>query len=178
MIIGVTGPIGSGKTTASELFKKYFKFNRTSLSDGLRDKLKENGIEITRDNLRKAGDQLRTEFGEGVLSRRAIKKIQDDEENWVIESVRSPEEASEIRKKGIMIGITAPDKTRYKRTVKRGRERGEVDLSFDDFMEKDLNDREIGIDDALKLCDYILDNDGTREDLKRRLEELLNQLTT
>lgn len=176
MIVGVTGPIGSGKTTASELFKKHFNFNQTSLSDALRDKLKEDGIKITRDNLRNEGDKLRTEFGKGILSKRALKKVKTDDEDWVIESVRSPEEASEIQKRGIMIGITAPDRTRYERTVKRGRDTEEVNLSFEDFKKKDSRDREIGIDDALKLCDYILDNDGTREDLKMRLEELLTQI--
>jgi len=175
MIIGVTGPIGAGKTTIADLLKEK-GFEKTSLSDSLRDELNRRDVAINRDNLRNTGDELREEFGKGVLAEKALEKIGNSDDNWVIESVRLPQEAQAIQEKGIMIGVTAPDKVRFERTAIRKRDQEEASMDFDAFVKKDLHDRGVGIDEALEICDYLLDNDGTLDDLKARLEEILEKL--
>ena len=75
-----------------------------------------------------------------------------------------------------MIGVTSPDKVRFERILRRGRDREETDISFEEFKKKDLVDRGVGIDEALNICDYILDNDGSLKDLKTRLETILEEI--
>lgn len=175
MIIGVAGPMGAGKTTVADLLKQE-GFEKTSLSDALRDELKRRGAEITRNALRSVGDELRLKFGRDVLARRALEKVDRFGGDWVIESVRLPEEAEAIRERGIMIGVVAPDKTRYGRIAIRKRDKEEEAMSFDAFVKQDERDRKVGIDEALEICDYLLENDGSIEDLKKRLEALLKKI--
>ncbi|MCJ7582348.1 MAG: AAA family ATPase, partial [Candidatus Aminicenantes bacterium] len=58
-IIGLTGTNGSGKGAAAEYFisKGYAFF---SLSDVIREELKKDGCEPTRDNLIRKGNELRS----------------------------------------------------------------------------------------------------------------------
>ncbi|MBI2338979.1 MAG: AAA family ATPase, partial [Deltaproteobacteria bacterium] len=69
MIIGLTGKNGSGKGEVAKLLTSS-GFIYYSLSDVLRDELKKQGKEVTRENLIEIGNRLRTEGGPSVLADR------------------------------------------------------------------------------------------------------------
>ena len=76
-LIGLTGTNGAGKGEAAAYFaaKGYARF---SLSDVIRDELGRRGEPASRDNLIRAGNDLRRRFGADVLARRTIDKVGPD----------------------------------------------------------------------------------------------------
>ena len=172
MIIAVTGGIGAGESTFTELLEKR-GFQKISHSDILRDILREQGKPVTRENLRALGDELRKKYGGDAVSRLVWKKIQG-KGNWVIDSLYTTEEARFLRSKGsVIVGITADAKTRYERVKKRG----DRFRSFKEFLEADKHDRESGIDQILQDADFIISNDGTLEELEQAIDSLISYLS-
>jgi dephospho-CoA kinase len=124
MIIGLTGSNCSGKDTIADILIKKLNFKHLSLSDIIREQMKFAGIEITRENLIAFGTKLRETHGNGILAKKALEKI-NTENNFCITSIRHPDEISEfrIRKSGnfILINIDAKQSIRFKRMQKRHR---------------------------------------------------------
>lgn len=173
-LIGLTGTNGAGKgKVASYLVKKGFQY--FSLSDLIREELRKKGKEITRDNLIKMGNYLREKYGPDILACRVMKKIKG---NSVIDSIRNPKEIEHLRKQKnfILLAIDAPVELRYERTKKRGR-----DESASTLQEFILKEREEMTTDekgqqlrtCLKMADVTIINDGSLEELKKKLEALL-----
>jgi len=174
MIIGVSGPIGAGKTTICEILKAR-GFRYISLSDVLREECIKRGLNLERKNLRRVGDELRKRYGKAALAIIAWKRIEKNG-NWVIDSIRVPEEAEYFKKKGAFIlGVYAPAKIRYERIRARGRD---LYKSFEEFRREDEHDRALGIDQILKNADFIILNDGTMEELEENVDMLLNFISS
>ncbi len=165
MIIGIAGTIGAGETAACEILEG-LGFRRISLSDILREKLREMGKPVTRENLRWLGEKLRSEQGEDVLARMALEKHGG---NVVIDSVFAPEEARYIQSKGgVIVGIVAPLELRHGRVVAR-----DGPVSLEEFRKKDEWDRRGRTDAVLDEADFIIVNDGTLEELEEALRKVV-----
>jgi len=173
-LIGLTGTNGSGKGEAATYFKKrgYAYF---SLSDVIRDALRNDGKEDTRDNLIEKGNELRKKYGPDILARLAMEKVQD---KTVIDSIRNPSEVEYLRKEKefIPLAIDAPVELRYERVKRRGRQ--ESASTLEEFIKKEkeeMTDSEKGqqLHSCMKMADFIIMNDGTLEDLHLKLEEIV-----
>jgi len=173
-LIGLTGTNGSGKGEAATYFKKrgYAYF---SLSDVIRDALRNDGKEDTRDNLIEKGNELRKKYGPDILARLAMEKVQD---KTVIDSIRNPSEVEYLRKEKefILLAIDAPVELRYERVKRRGRQ--ESASTLEEFIKKEkeeMTDSEKGqqLHSCMKMADFIIMNDGTLEDLHLKLEEIV-----
>lgn len=173
-IIGLTGTNGSGKGEAASFFveKGYAYF---SLSDEIREELRRQNQEITRDSMIRMGNMLRRQFSPDILARRVAKKI---EGKAVIDSIRNPKEVTFFRKHGhfILLSIDAPPELRFQRVKKRGRQESVSD--FREFLAKEAE--EMGADETsqqllacMEMADHKIVNDGALEDLRNKLEEFL-----
>ena len=122
MIIGITGNYASGKDSAAEILQK-MNFFHVSYSDLLREELKKQNKEISRDNLITFGNELRQKYGADILSQRAVQKVLDGE-NYVFTSMRNPAEVTfmQTRPDFLLINVTAPEKVRLQRIIQRHRE--------------------------------------------------------
>ncbi|MEN6310189.1 MAG: AAA family ATPase [Acidobacteriota bacterium] len=87
-LVGLTGTNGAGKGEAAAYFISR-GFAYLSLSDILRDELRARGLEVSRDNLILAGNELRREFGPDVLARRTMARVTGP---TVIDSIRNVRE--------------------------------------------------------------------------------------
>ena len=172
-LIGLTGTNGSGKGEAAAYYKKkgYAYF---SLSDVIRDALRNDGKEDTRDNLIEKGNELRNKYGPDILARLAMEKV---EGKTVIDSIRNPSEVEYLRKEKefILLAIDAPVELRYERVKRRGRQ--ESASTLEEFIKKEkeeMTDSEKGqqLHSCMKMADFIIMNDGTLEDLHLKLEEI------
>lgn len=173
-LIGLTGTNGAGKGEAASFFEKkgYAPF---SLSDLIREELQKRNLDVTRDNLIKMGNKLRGLFGPDILARRVLKKVK---RNSVIDSIRNPREVEYLRKQKdfILLAIDAPVELRYLRAEKRGR--NESASTLKEFIAKEteeMSHQEKGqqLQNCLKMADHTINNDGSLEDLHRKLEEFL-----
>lgn len=177
LIIGLTSLNGAGKTTVAEyLMQKGFMFY--SLSDIIREEIKSRKLEITRDRLRETGNELRAKFGSSVLADRIMAKLKEGE-NYVIDSIRNPAEIEALKKRKdfSMIFIDASIETRFERVV--GRKRESDPVNFKDFKrveELELKSKDSTNQQLLQckeMADFVMDNDSTRDELYRKIDNLL-----
>lgn len=122
VIIGLTGENCAGKgTLADYLMTKGFRV--FSLSDVIREELAAEGKAITRETLTAKGNELRREFGPGVLAMKVLSRVKGGE-NCAIDSIRNPAEVEELRKREgfFLVHVVARPEVRFERMRKRGRE--------------------------------------------------------
>lgn len=171
--IGLTGTNGAGKGEVAAFFQKK-GYDYVSLSDAIREELRARGLEASRDNLISCGNELREKFGPDILARRAVEKIKGPS---VIDSIRNSREVEYLRSLGdfILIAVDAPVEIRFERARKRGR--NESAVSLEEFrkkeeLEKTTAENSQQLEACLKLADLTITNDGSLEELWKKLEEL------
>ncbi|MDR0800670.1 MAG: AAA family ATPase [Endomicrobium sp.] len=122
MIIGLTGSYCSGKDAIAEYISKKYGYKHYSLSDILREMMKEKGIEPNRENLMAFGTELREENGNGILAKKVLEKIGFNGK-CCITSIRHSVEVEELKKRKdfILVNVVALQSVRFKRMQKRER---------------------------------------------------------
>jgi dephospho-CoA kinase len=166
-LIGLTGTNGAGKGETVAFFVRR-GYEHRSLSDAIRDALAAEGLEPSRDNLIRKGNDLRREGGPDVLARRIMAKIRG---RSAIDSIRNPGEIAFLR-----TALDAPPALRFERVARRGRNESAPDLAAFLRKEAEENGADPGaqqINRCMALADVTVINDGTLDDLHRKLEELL-----
>jgi len=176
-LIGLTGTNGAGKGEAAAYFKArgYAYF---SLSDVIRDELRERGEPASRDNLIRTGNELRERFGPDVLARRTVDKAGGGGGGRaVIDSIRNVREVEYLRRQEgfVLLAIDAPIALRFKRVAVRGRDESAADLEA--FKKKEDEERGGGttaqqLEACMAAADRLIVNDGTIPEFHRKLEEV------
>ncbi len=178
MLIGVTGTMASGKDTTSAYLqeKGFFHF---SLSDAIRAECDKRGLPKDRDTLRNLGNELREKQGADILAKMAIETLAaQGAKNAVITSIRNPEEIKLLKKQGnfIFLAVNAPVELRYERAKSRHRESDFID--FETFKNQEEAEMAGGpgkqnLAEVIKMADHILINDGTVEDLRKKINNII-----
>lgn len=180
MIIGLTGKNAAGKgEVASFLRDKSFYYH--SLSDVIREELDRKGVPVTRDYLIAEGNRLREQFGPDILAQRIIQKL-DPNRNYVIDSIRNPAEVRALKNTGrfALLNIDAPATVRFRRIKSRKREKDPQDLP--EFEQKEEMERKSdaehkqSIEDCQALADYTIVNEGSLEDLHKKVLNVVSGL--
>ncbi len=174
-LIGLTGTNGAGKGEAALYFESK-GYARHSLSDVLRDDLRSRGLEPSRDNLIRTGNELRERFGADILARRTTAKAAG--RPAVIDSIRNLAEVAFFRNQSgfILLAFDAPVDVRFRRVADRGRD--ESAGTLDEFRRKEDEERAGGatgqqLEACMAAADCLIVNDGTIEELHRKLEACL-----
>ena len=175
LIIGLTGPNASGKGEICKYLEKK-NFQVLSLSDVIREEIRKNKKEITRENLIKFGNKLRKKYGKDILAKRILKMIKKSK--VVIDSIRNPEEVNILRKvkNFYLIAVDAPEKMRFDRIKKRNRENDPKSFKkFIEFEKKENSNNAYSqrIRDTMKLCDYFIVNDRDLTTLFKKIDRIL-----
>lgn len=182
-IIAVVGPIASGKGSLIKLLEEK-GYTCVSLSDVIREKTREWGLPLVRENLQNVGDQLRQKFGLTILAELATQEIRKNpEKKFVIDSVRNPLELEYIRKhfQAFVIGITASAERRFAMMKSRGREWDPK--TWEEFKRLEERDRGIGqeaygqqVEKCLQMADIVIDNNGNFEEFQTNLGYFLSKI--
>jgi len=181
MIVGLTGRNASGKGVVADFLRERgFVFH--SLSDIIRDDLRERNSEVTRENLIEAGRRLRKTYGASVLADRILAKLEPDK-NYVIDSFRNPYEVEAFRRAGhyVLVDVTADAEIRFKRIQERKRESDPMTL--DAFMEceqreDDTSDSAQQLTRTAQLADLKIENNGSLDALHERIREALVKVSS
>jgi dephospho-CoA kinase len=178
-IIALVGPLASGK----DVTKKYLesKYNAQSLkfSQIFRDILNRLSIENNRENLQNVSTVLRQLFGEDLLAKAIVKDLENcDSPIVILDGVRRMSDIEYVLKleNFSLISIDADQQTRYERLIKRNENEGDSKKSYDEFL-NDHNkeaDREVPI--VMQQAKYSINNDGTFEDLYKKIDEIIVKL--
>lgn len=184
MIIGLTGKNASGKGEVAEYLKTK-SFIYYSLSDALREEATKLGLEHTRGNLIKLGNELRQRHGPQYLAEKVNNKLngqlKNNVKNFVIDSIRSPFEAKELlkNKNFLLIGIDAPVELRFERLLERNRVGDSKTLEEFKKHEEQENSNDKNsqqLDATFKLSGKVIVNDGSLEQLHKKIDDLLEEL--
>ena len=167
--LGLVGTNGAGKSTLCSYLKEK-GYDVFSLSDVLRDRLRKEGIALTRDSMTDEANKIKETEGLSYLAEQAYEMaVKRGSDLVVFDSVRNVDEVTLLKDKGVVfIGVNAPIDVRYQRILSRQRESDFVD--FDTFKRQD-NRENTGestgqnIQAALKECHSIVDNSGSYEKL-------------
>ncbi len=177
MWFGLTGRNASGKTTVVEWLRQR-GYKTTSCSDSIREWLRNEGKEITRENLIQGGRTLREQGGPAILAE-MLRDSNKEVANLVIDSIRTPAEVDALRERSdfVLIEVRASREVRWKRLQERGRDGDPT--TFEEFVQQE--DSELVAKDesgqALKataaMADIVINNEGASQELEVALEALL-----
>ena len=177
MLIGLTSRNAAGKDKVACYLVEHHEFGYFSLSDILREELKKKGLPITRENLIAEGNAQRQAKGAGVLAERALAELEGVKAGVVV-SIRNPGEVSTLRKRDdfILVAVDAPVQLRYERA--KARSRSDDAKTLEEFIRDEQaelagNENEQQLEPLFRMCDWVIVNDGTLEELHAKVEELL-----
>lgn len=182
MIIGITGSFGAGKGAVVEYLVNTKGFKHYSARSFIFEEAKRRGLDISqgREVTIPVANDLRAKHGPAYIAESLYKRAMDGGGDAVVESLRAVAEVRKIKELGgIVLGVDAAQQIRYQRSVGRGSETDNV--SFNQWLEHER--RESNPDDltkqdifgALKESNYVLDNNGTLDELYAQIENILSK---
>ena len=178
-IIGLTGPNAAGKGAAAEALKS-LGFAYHSLSDAVREAAILRGRTTGRDDLILTGNELRREGGAGILAELTLPKLGERD---IVDSIRNPAEVEVLRRQPgfLLLGVTALPETRFERAKKR-QGRGDAVASLRAFLDKEAEEDTSDpaaqqLSATFVLADRVVHNDGSMDDLRHDIRQLVAQLT-
>lgn len=185
LVVGLTGTIGSGKKLVREILMKRFSCYHVSLSEVIRGELQRKKSSFNRTTLQDMGNEMRKNYGTHVLALLSIEYLPKDKDMIIIDGIRNPGEIDYLRKKFgksfVLVAVDASEQIRFERA--RGRGQYNDPKTFEEFAV--LNERDQGKDEPewgqqVKKCmeqaDIVINNDGTKEDLEKKIDEIFSDL--
>ncbi len=182
-IIGLTGRNAAGKGTVATILQ-HRSFEYHSLSDTLRDELKKRGIDESREELTKLGNELRESRGPGVLADLMIDNIKSPT-NHIVDSIRNPFEVESLAREYeehdfYLISVDAKPEIRFQRLMERSRSGDST--TWEQFLSQEALEESSNDPNKQQLfltmvkADFSIDNSSNLEDLERNIDNILGKL--
>jgi len=175
-VLVIVGMPGAGKSLASSAMKDQGIPVFVS-GDIIRAEARKRKLKFTRKNLGQLMLKIRKEEGMGAVAKRLIPLVEEAEGQVVVyEGARSMEEVGELLRKYhvVTLAIHASGTARFRRLQRR--RRSDRPRGWADFVERDNRELSVGIGKLIALADRTVENEDTKEDLKRRMKRLLRTL--
>ena len=180
MILGLSGTNGSGKGEVLRYLEAR-SFYPLSLSDVIREELREQGLEETRERMIETGNAIRAAHGAGGLALRVAERISSDR-NYVIDSIRHPEEVAALGARSShfrLLWVDAPEALRLSRIQARARVGDPETLEELQRLEgRELAGPEAHAQQLLavrELADFRIDNASGLEELHASVQAILER---
>lgn len=180
LIIGITGPVASGKDTSANYLKRK-GLSHVSLSQIIRGEARRRKLGTSRAQLVELGNSLRKERGAEVLAKLALERV-SSANKIVVTSIRSVAEVKHLRKSGrfVLVRLTADPAIRLRRLRRRGR-KDERSLTLKQMiarerLEQSNNPNAQQLHKVISMADKVIEDNGTKEELYKKLEALLKEI--
>lgn len=176
VVLGVVGMPGAGKGTFRGVAQK-MGYPVVVMGDEIRAEAKRRKIKPTPENIGMIMLKLREAKGPAAIAKRCIPKIEKAKEKVVVEGIRSLHEIEEFRKhfpNFTLVAIHTSPETRFQRLFQR--KRSDDPKGWKTFMERDLRELSVGIGGAIATADYMIVNEGSKAQLKRKTREILKEV--
>ena len=177
IVVGVAGMPGAGKATVKEIVQK-IGYSVVVMGNEIREETRRRKLKPTPENIGMVMLKLREEEGPYVVAKRCIPKIEKAKGRVVIvDGIRSPHEVEGFKKhfpNFTLIAIHASPETRFKRLFQR--KRSDDPKGWETFIKRDLRELSVGLGNAIATADYMIVNEGTKTQLKRKVCEVLESV--
>ncbi|MBY0538463.1 AAA family ATPase [Patescibacteria group bacterium] len=182
MIIGITGTDGAGKGTVVDYLVTHHGFGHYSSRDFIMEEINRLNLPTDRNQLRLTANDLREQFGNDVIVRKAFEKATTEQKDAVvIESIRAMAEVEYLKLHGgILLAVDADPVVRYARVQGR---RSETDkVTYDEFLahealeNNDPNPHGMQKAKVMAAADYIIKNSADKKTLAREVEKFIQSL--
>lgn len=179
LIIGFVGPLASGKEAAKNYLEKKYKASSYKFSSMLRDILNRIYVPINRVNLQDISLDLRNRFGSDTLARVIAEDVKNDNNEFiVVDGIRRMDDIINLKNVPgfYLIGIEASEEIRYERMKLRNENLSDNQKSFADFLVDGKREAELEIPTVMKNARYTINNNGSVDDLHKRIDEIIINL--
>lgn len=177
-IVGITGTSWAGKGTVVEILINQYGYQHYGVSEYLSQELKKQRLPIDRQHLINLANQLRSKYGSWAIVQLLYQQAKQQNENAIIESLRSVWEVQELKKNTdfILLAVDADPQTRYQRILQRKSTKDQV--SRETFLQQEHSEMQNSdpnkqnIQACMDLADYHINNDGTLDELEAQIQTL------
>ena len=170
LLIGITGPMGAGKTTVAKQILLYnSNIELFSISKKIKSLVSELNLSYRRDILQETGDFFR-KYNSLIWVVYLLRQINLIQSNIgaVVDDIRYSEECSYLRKqKFFIIRVIASDNLRRERIAKRDA------IAIDDKTWTTWNQHPTEKDTLTMPVDLEITNNGSLEDISQEVQRLL-----
>jgi dephospho-CoA kinase len=178
VIFGIAGEMFSGKTTASEFLVERFSARHLRFSKILDKLLEVLDLPIIPENEHKLGATLKDLYGDGVLAHALMESLEHSEKNiYVFDDIRKIEELNELNSHGDvkLIYIHATFESRLKRLQEKEIKEGRIAPTEADLKQMQSNQVDAEVKALEQFSDFIIENNGTLEELRTELTKCIIQ---
>lgn len=179
LIIGLVGPIASGKGEIKKYLKEKYGATEHRFSTILRDVLDRLHIEKSRKNLQDVSLVLRQQFGSDLLAKVLTEDVEKDKSLLIIiDGIRRFDDIHHLKNlpEFNLISVNASEKLRYERVVSRNENTGDNKKSFIEFQQDAQAETELKIPEVMAAAKIEIENNGTFEELYANIDKLLANL--
>ena len=177
VVLGIAGMPGAGKGSFRRVIQR-MSYPIVVMGDVVREEAKRQKLVLTPENLGKVMLQLREVEGAAAVAKRCISKLIDARgEVVVVDGIRSLHEVEEFKKhfhNFTLIAIYSSPRTRFQRLSLR--RRSDDPESWETFAQRDLRELGVGIGTVIAMADYVIVNEGTLVQLRRKVHRVLRDV--
>jgi dephospho-CoA kinase len=174
-LILLTGMPGSGKEEFLKIcMNRGLRILR--MGDFVRSEAVSRGLELTDENVGSLAQSMRESEGFDYWAKKTVEAL--DDRLTLVDGVRGRAEVAFFRRavKGriVVVAVHASPMTRYQRLLARAR--SDAPRSWEEFERRDQRELRWGLGDVIARADYIIPNEGSLEDLRKRVEAVLDEI--
>jgi len=179
IIIGLVGEIAAGKDTVAEYLSQKYQAQTISFSQPIRDILDRLYLPQSRINMMTLGNTLREAFGQDLFSKTISREVKESSaEIIILPNIRLESDLAFLDSEPgfILVSILADQKIRFKRLTNRRQNPDDQTKTWEQFLADSNLNTEIHIRELAGQATHQIDNNGTKDELYRQIEQLLSQL--
>ncbi|MCD6428076.1 MAG: nucleoside monophosphate kinase [Desulfurococcales archaeon] len=182
IFICVTGMPGAGKSVIARYIAKELGVKLYTMGDAVRRAAKKAGVGSDAKSMMEFAKNLRRKYGTAIVARLILEELKESNDKLlVIDGIRSIDEVAEFKKHGsvVLVAVHASPRERFSRLKSRGRP--DDPSSWEEFVERDMRELELGIGNVIALADVMVVNEYhplnviSQEALKR-VREVLSRI--
>jgi len=179
LILGLAGEIGSGKGTVAAYLAEKYECRIHRFSTMLRDILDRLYLPQSRENMQKLSTELRAIYGEELMAKvMSDDAKKDDSDVVVVDGVRRVADIMYLHELPHfkLIYIETDMNKCFERIHGRGENSDDLNKTFEEFKKDHEQETELQIKELKGVMDYLINNNGTFEELYVQVDEIVKNL--
>lgn len=180
IILGLVAELAGGKGTVSKYVVEKYGGSSHRFSTMLRDILSRIYLPDSRENMQRLSTILRQNFGEDTLAKVMAEDVKKDKHKVIaVDGVRRPADIKYLKKiLGFkLVFIETSIENRFERIKKRGENPDDSTKTLEQFKKDQEGEADAQIRSLKDQADYVIDNNGTFEELYQQVDEIINKMS-